>query len=550
MSRINGDAYNSLLAGDGVLTAAGQAYVQMPVHQTNLYYRIPGRLQAERYVTMTNMNIAPTTDTNGLADMVSSSFGGSVDYNIQVDTAGNYPVSFRVATAGPISVYSGGTLLATTNSSQSGWTTISTTVSLGAGTQTLHVVSALMNQRINWIEFEPANGSLPAPTGLTATPGYAQVALSWSAAAGATGYNVKSSTTNGGPYTTIASPTTTGYTNIGLVNGTTYYYVVSATAGTNESPNSLQASAAPSALTTNLALFKPVTVSSTQAGYPGTNAVDGNTGTRWATDWTGTNWIYVDLLATYNISEVKLTWEAAYAASFEIDVSSNATDWTSIYSTTTGSGGVQDLTGLSGTGRYVRVYMTVRGLPAYGYSLYEFEVYSTIPAPTNTPPVLAAIANQTILAGRTLLVTNSATDSDTPPQTLTFSLLTAPTNAAINSSSGLFSWRPTMAQAPSTQTVAVVVADNGTPILSATQGFTVTVIQPAVPGLNAGTIANGRFGFWINGDSGPDYTILASTNLTSWDSIYTNYSPALPFYWVDTNSPAIPYRFYRTVLGP
>ena len=56
--------------------------------------------------------------------------------------------------------------------------------------------------------------------------------------------------------------------------------------------------------------------------------------------------------------------------------------------------------------------------------------------PTNHPPVLAAISNQTILAGRTLLVTNSATDADVPAQTLTFSLLTAPTNAAINAFAG------------------------------------------------------------------------------------------------------------------
>src|ERR1035438_177951 len=131
MSRISGDPYNSLLSGSGVLTAAGQAYVQMPVHQTNLYYRIPGRLQAERYVTMNQMNIAPTTDTNGLADMISTAAGGSVDYNIQVDSAGNYPLNFRVAGAtGQIKVYNGSTLLGTANISQTSWSTVSTTVSL------------------------------------------------------------------------------------------------------------------------------------------------------------------------------------------------------------------------------------------------------------------------------------------------------------------------------------------------------------------------------------------------------------------------------------
>src|SRR5208283_171091 len=162
----------------------------------------------------------------------------------------------------------------------------------------------------------------------------------------------------------------------------------------------------------------------------------------------------------------------------------------------------------------------------------------------------AAISNQTILAGRTLLITNSASDADSPPQTLAFSLLIAPTNAAINSNSGVFTWRPTMAQSPSTQTVAVVVSDNGVPIMSATQGFTVTVIQPVVPVLNAVSISNGQFGFWINGDTGPDYTIQASTNLTSWVPMVTYNSPALPCLWMDTNSASSSFQFYRILLGP
>ena len=71
--------------------------------------------------------------------------------------------------------------------------------------------------------------------------------------------------------------------------------------------------------------------------------------TRWASVWTNIpQWIYVDLGATYNITEVELYWEAAYATSFQIQVSSNAVNWTTIYSTTTGAGGVQDLTGLTG----------------------------------------------------------------------------------------------------------------------------------------------------------------------------------------------------------
>jgi endo-1,4-beta-xylanase len=86
----------------------------------------------------------------------------------------------------------------------------------------------------------------PAPTGLTATAGNGQVTLSWNAASGATGYIVKRSTTSGGPYTVIANNlTATSFTNTGLSNGTTYFYVASAVNASGESANSAQVSATP-----------------------------------------------------------------------------------------------------------------------------------------------------------------------------------------------------------------------------------------------------------------------------------------------------------------
>jgi mannan endo-1,4-beta-mannosidase len=91
-------------------------------------------------------------------------------------------------------------------------------------------------------------GTVPAaPTGLTATAGNAQASLSWTASSGATSYTVKRATTSGGPYTDVATGvTSTSYTNTGLTNGTTYFYVVSATNSAGTSANSSQASATPS----------------------------------------------------------------------------------------------------------------------------------------------------------------------------------------------------------------------------------------------------------------------------------------------------------------
>ncbi len=85
-----------------------------------------------------------------------------------------------------------------------------------------------------------------APATLTAAAGNASVSLSWAASSGATSYTVKRATTSGGPYTSIATGiTATSYTNTGLNNGTTYYYVVSASNAAGESTNSPQASATP-----------------------------------------------------------------------------------------------------------------------------------------------------------------------------------------------------------------------------------------------------------------------------------------------------------------
>lgn len=86
----------------------------------------------------------------------------------------------------------------------------------------------------------------PPPTGLAATVASQQVSLSWNSSAGATGYNVKRSTTSGSGYSTIgANISATNYTDPGLTNGTTYYYVVSALNSVGESANSSEVAATP-----------------------------------------------------------------------------------------------------------------------------------------------------------------------------------------------------------------------------------------------------------------------------------------------------------------
>jgi hypothetical protein len=119
--------------------------------------------------------------------------------------------------------------------------------------------------------------------------------------------------------------------------------------------------------------------------------------------------------------------------------------------------------------------------------------FSVVVYRPNTPPVLAAIPNQTVYANTLLTFTASATDTDQPPQTLTFSLGSgAPTGASITTN-GVFSWTPTSAQAPSTNTVSVIVWDNGVPQMSATNSLSVVVLQPTTLVLESATSLNGSF---------------------------------------------------------
>lgn len=88
------------------------------------------------------------------------------------------------------------------------------------------------------------------PAGLAATAGNASVALTWTASSGATSYAVKRSTTSGGPYATVGSPSSASYSDSAVTNGTAYFYVVSAANSAGESANSTQVSATPTASAT------------------------------------------------------------------------------------------------------------------------------------------------------------------------------------------------------------------------------------------------------------------------------------------------------------
>ncbi len=143
--------------------------------------------------------------------------------------------------------------------------------------------------------------------------------------------------------------------------------------------------------------------------------------------------------------------------------------------------------------------------------------------PLNHPPTLAPIANQTIYALMTLTITNSASDTDSPPQTLTFSLVTnVPAGAAINPTSGVFTWTPGETYTNTTNSVTVRVTDNGVPPLSDAKSFLVVVSPPPV--IQSVALSNDVVTLTWSAIAGQSYQMQYKTNLTdtNWTDVAGN----------------------------
>jgi len=168
----------------------------------------------------------------------------------------------------------------------------------------------------------------------------------------------------------------------------------------------------------------------------------------------------------------------------------------------------------------------------------------------NNAPLLPAIGNYAINVGVTVSFTNLATDADVPTQSLSYSLVNGPTNATLDVSSGAFEFRPLVTQAGSSNFVTIQVADNGEPSLNVSQSFSILVNAISPVALGQGSYTGGQFDSSVSGDVGPDYTIRATVDFITWQTIFSTNSPAMPFNWSDTNANLHPFRFYQVIIGP
>jgi hypothetical protein len=128
----------------------------------------------------------------------------------------------------------------------------------------------------------------------------------------------------------------------------------------------------------NLAAGRQAYPSSVESStFIGAMATDVNTSTAWRSrSGTGDKQgIFVDLGQPYAISRVRITWDSAYAAEYMIQTQVSTNTWATIYKTGAGDGGIDDVRGLTGVGRFIRVFMTKRGTAAGNYGIKEIEIF-------------------------------------------------------------------------------------------------------------------------------------------------------------------------------
>jgi hypothetical protein len=163
----------------------------------------------------------------------------------------------------------------------------------------------------------------------------------------------------------------------------------------------------------------------------------------------------------------------------------------------------------------------------------------------NSAPVLPAQPNRTIYALTLLTVTNTASDQDIPKNTLTYQLIEAPTNAAINAY-GVINWIPSESQAQTTNTIITVVTDDGIPAMSTTNSL-VVVVKPTVR-MTGAVLDSGNFQFGFTTVAGVDYTIEFSTDLNKWESVIGFEGTGAPMSFYEPSILTNAHGFYRVKI--
>lgn len=157
--------------------------------------------------------------------------------------------------------------------------------------------------------------------------------------------------------------------------------------------------------------------------------------------------------------------------------------------------------------------------------------------------------NFNVQVGQSVSFTAVATDSAAPSASLVFQLTAGPAGASINQSSGAFLWKPSAAQAGTTNTFTIQVTDNSAPPLADSKSFEVVVASLSPVVILPQSYVDGVFTVSVIGPVGPGYVLLEGPSVTQgpWTPVITNTPSSVPFSLSRTNRSAVD-QFYRVVL--
>jgi hypothetical protein len=150
--------YIDLLNSGSGLTALGSTYITMPTHDTNVYVALPSRIEAEKYSKMYGLLLEKTSDISGFANIGYTDAGDWLEYNIDVNQGGMFPLDFRIAGTqySGMDIYVDGEKKLSQNFTSTGgwqvWETFHNTINLESGKHKLKLVATAAGFNINWIE--------------------------------------------------------------------------------------------------------------------------------------------------------------------------------------------------------------------------------------------------------------------------------------------------------------------------------------------------------------------------------------------------------------
>ena len=169
----------------------------------------------------------------------------------------------------------------------------------------------------------------------------------------------------------------------------------------------------------------------------------------------------------------------------------------------------------------------------------------------NSAPVLTHVADRTIHAGATLVLTNSASDSDLPTNTLAFSLGTnAPSGASIDPATGVFTWTPDDSFVNTINPITVQVTDNGVPPLGDSTSFNVSVVSRPV--IQSITRSNDVVTITWSSIANQSYRVQFKDDLRNmgWNDLLPEVTAAGPTATKINSGVPAGQRFYRVRLSP